>query len=79
MTDTPEIPPPPRTPRIDVSAGKWRASVPQAVVIALITTLGTTIAQAFVSRSEAQEIRSRLERIETRLESIERTRHYASR
>jgi hypothetical protein len=79
MSDqAPEIPPPPRTPRLDFRAGTWRASIPSAVVIALITTMGTTVAQAFVSASEANEIRAQLGRIETRLESLERSRQYAA-
>ncbi len=65
--NTPEIPPPPHTPRFHVAAGRWRASIPSAVIIALITTAGTVAAQAFTSARDVEEIKTRLDRIEAHL------------
>jgi sensor domain CHASE-containing protein len=79
VSSPPEIPPPPRTPRFEARAGKWRLSIPQAVLVALITTAGTTATSAMLSASDAKDIRARLERIEARLERLEAQRNYAAR
>jgi hypothetical protein len=67
---TPEIPPPPNTPRIMLESGRgrWRASIPSAVIVALITTVGTVAAQYVTSSQDVEEIKSRLDRIEARLD-----------
>lgn len=38
--NTPEIPPPPKTPRVNLHGNGWAVSIPAAVVVALITIVG---------------------------------------
>lgn len=38
--NTPEIPPPPKTPNVHLRGNGWAAALPSAVVVALITTFG---------------------------------------
>jgi hypothetical protein len=85
MTDTPEVPPPPRTPADLYFRGRgWRASVPSAVVIALVTTIGTTIStQCSSPRAEIEKISVRLDSIEAAqravLDRVEHDAHDAAR
>lgn len=80
MSARDEIPPPPRTPSgveppVEVRGPRgWRASIPSAVVIALITTLGTAVSTHCTApdpRPELDRIGDRLGKIERRLEGAE--------
>lgn len=72
---TPEIPPPPKLPTdapppLVVRGAGWRASIPSAVIVALITTTGTVLAQACTSSRDIEQITKRLDRIEARLDGV---------
>jgi hypothetical protein len=71
----PEIPPPPNVPSmppISVRGPGWRASVPSALVIAVVTTMGTAgVTRCTEDPTAAAEQRRQFDHIARRLDAIE--------
>lgn len=71
---TPEIPPPPRMPSVpsmSVRGPGWTITVPGALLVALLTTVGTTAA-AYLTRDPPLDRRA-IDKISARLDAIEQS------